>query len=105
MWKQSELSWTPGCGRPHPELELITAWAQGKITLIEKQRVTGDGKVYGEPVRVQYPCWNPDSWKFDVAKNSQMTLDLGETLVSTRPRKVKKFADVPARTQNFSNWK
>lgn len=82
--------WTPGCGRPHPELDLILLWAEGKVTLVDKQRITDDGRAYGEPVKAQYPCWNPDGWTFDVAKNSQMTLDLTETLVSTRKVKVDK---------------
>ena len=89
-------TWTPGCGRPHPEFELIKAWAEGRITLIEKQRVTPEGKPYGQPVRVQYPCWNPEDWKFDVARNSQLTLDLSENLVSTR--KVK----APAKPKNIN---
>jgi hypothetical protein len=76
--------WTPGCGRPHPDAELIKTWAEGKITLVEKQRITHDGVKYGQPLRVQYPCWNPDDWKFDVAVNSQMVLDLSENLMSIK---------------------
>lgn len=98
--------WTPGCGRPHPELALIQLWAEGKITLIEKQRVTEQGKNYGEPVRVQYPCWNPDTWKFDVAKNSQMTLDLTETLVSTKKVKTRLIGDKDGiRQGTFDDYK
>jgi hypothetical protein len=100
--KKTQPIWTPGCGRPHPDLALILLWAEGKITLIEKQRVSDEGKNYGEPVRVQYPCWNPDSWKFDVARNSQMTLDLTEALVSTRPAKVRKLPLGPGRQQDYS---
>ena len=82
--KTKQPIWTPGCGRPHPDIELIKAWAEGKVMLVDKQRVTDDGRKYGEPVKAQYPCWNPDGWTFDVARNSQMVLDLTEALVSTR---------------------
>lgn len=81
--------WTPGCGRPHPELALILLWAEGKVTLVEKQRKTHDGREYGQPLKVQYPCWNPGEWAFSVARNSQMILDLSDELVSTRKVKVK----------------
>lgn len=95
-------AWTPGCGRPHPDADLIRAWAEGKVMLVEKQRVTTEGKTYGQPLRVQYPCWNSDEWKFEVARNSQMILDLTDSLVSTRPTKVRKLPISMGQHQDYS---
>ena len=56
--------------------------------LVEKQRITQEGRAYGQAIRVQYPCWNPDEWQFSLAKNSQMILDLDDSLISTKKVKV-----------------
>lgn len=87
MTKQSNFDWVPGFGVPHPNADLIKAWADGKVLLVEKQRMAGD-KPYGQPLAVQYPCWNPEGWTFGIAKNTQIGLDL-ETHALVSNRKVK----------------
>lgn len=97
--------WTPGCGVPHPSAELIKAWADGKVPLIDKQRTVG-GKPFGAALKVQYPCWNPADWQFEIAKNTQLALDLDGKLVSQQ-----KFKAPPLKTpgvsrvSKFSNYR
>ena len=48
-------TWTPGAGRRHPDFDLIMAWAEGKVALVESLR-------HGpfSPVTQQWPTWNPN---------------------------------------------
>lgn len=97
--------WVPGCGAPHPDIELIKAWAEGKVPLVDKQRVAG-GKPFGSPLHQQYPCWQPGDWQFEVAKNTQLALDLDNNLVSQRRVKVEPFKKPGvSRVSKFSNFR
>lgn len=54
--------WIPGCGRPHPDAELIKDWADGKVAFIETTRRGTNGVSYTQ----QFPCWNPNSSTYKV---------------------------------------
>lgn len=49
-------TWTPGAGRRHPDFDLIMAWAEGKVALVEVQK---HGPIF-HPVNQQWPTWNPN---------------------------------------------
>ena len=48
-------NWFPGCGRPHPSLELITSWAKGEVAAVKVSAP------FGTPVNQQYPSWRPEN--------------------------------------------
>lgn len=50
--------WTPGCGRPHPDIELIMEWASGKHAHIVCERPLLC------PVDQIFPTWNCQTSKF-----------------------------------------
>lgn len=55
MSEKADRNWAPGCGRPHPDYDLIMMWADGKVPRIETTRNNAGGK----PLPQQFPTWNP----------------------------------------------
>lgn len=49
----NNINWFPGCNRPHPDVDLIVAWAQGLIRTVTVERVGCT------PVQQSFPTWTP----------------------------------------------
>lgn len=65
------MSWTPGCGVPHPQAALIMEWSLGKTKLEQQRVITGPilvepPQAFGAWIPVNFPVFNPETWRFRV---------------------------------------
>lgn len=56
-------NWFPGCGKPHPNVELIKDWADGNVASVQVTRLGC------KPVMQAYPGWHPSHQYEAAVKN------------------------------------